>query len=49
MYEKMDDGILLCKVLFQIIIINIIITIIIITTTKTPSHLDGSLLQPKPD
>ena len=27
----------------------IIIIIIIITTTRTPSHLDGSLLQPEPD
>ena len=27
----------------------IIIIIIIITTTITPSHLDGSLLQPEPD
>ena len=26
-----------------------IIIIIIITTTRTPSHLDGSLLQPEPD
>ena len=26
-----------------------IIIIIIITTTRTPSHLDGSLLQPGPD
>jgi hypothetical protein len=25
------------------------IIIIIITTTRTPSHLDGSLLQPEPD
>ena len=33
----------------QITTTTTIIIIIIITTTRTPSHLDGSLLQPGPD
>jgi hypothetical protein len=42
-------GLLPCLQITTTTTTIIIIIIIIITTTRTPSHLDGSLLQPEPD